>query len=289
MVPLVVLAAWRLMRQQQRERSQAYRTSRLMDTVLHTSLDWLWATGPDGRFSFCSPACKDITGYEPSELLGRHITRVIDPGDLADARVDWRARESDDSSWSRVVTVCRHRDGSRVLIDVAGRQMRDRDGRDCGFEGTCRVLNPETARSHAEVTARIEELLTDGSLITAFQPILCLETGNVVGVESLTRFSGLQELSPEVRFMEGAASIGLDVELELLALRTALTTAAGLPPELYVSANLSPRACLDPRLAAAIVESTIPHDASCLRSRNATRSPTTSRSRKHWHRCDAQD
>ncbi|GAB2722444.1 hypothetical protein GCM10027038_21230 [Arthrobacter bambusae] len=255
-VPLMVLAAWRLMRQQQRERSQAFRTSRLMDTVLHTSLDWLWATGPDGRFTFCSPACKDITGYEPSELLGRHITRIIDPGDLADARVDWKARESGDSSWSRVVTVCRHRDGSRVLIDVAGRPIRDREGRDCGFEGTCRVLNPETARSRAEVTVRIQALLNDGSLITAFQPIRCLETGNVVGVESLTRFSG-QELSPEVRFME-AASVGLDIELEILALRTALTTAAGLPPELYIAANLSPRACLDPRLAAAIVESTIP-------------------------------
>ncbi|MDP9906933.1 sensor domain-containing phosphodiesterase [Arthrobacter bambusae] len=256
-VPLVVLAAWRLMRQQQRERSQAFRTSRLMDTVLHTSMDWLWATGPDGRFTFCSPACKDITGYEPSELLGRHITRVIDPGDLADARVDWKARESGDSSWSRVITVCRHRDGSRVLIDVAGRPIRDREGRDCGFEGTCRVLNSEATRSRAEVTVRIQALLNDGSLITAFQPIRCLETGNVVGVESLTRFSGSQELSPEVRFME-AASVGLDIELEILALRTALTTAAGLPPELYIAANLSPRACLDPRLAAAIEESAIP-------------------------------
>ncbi|MDQ0211070.1 EAL domain-containing protein [Arthrobacter bambusae] len=109
----------------------------------------------------------------------------------------------------------------------------------------------------AEVTARIQELLTDGSVITAFQPILCLETRKVVGVESLTRFSGYQELSPEVRFIE-AASVGLDVELEILALRTALTTGASLPPGLYVAANLSPRACLDPRLAAAIVESAIP-------------------------------
>lgn len=257
MVPLVVLAAWRLMRQQQRERNQAFRTSRLMDTVLHTSLDWLWATGPDGRFTFSSAACKDITGYEPFELLGKHITRVIDPGDLADARLEWKARESGDSSWSRVVTVCRHRDGRRVLIDVAGRPMRDRDGRDYGFEGTCRVLNPEAARSRAEVTGRIQELLTDSSLITAFQPIRCLKTGSVIGAESLTRFSGSQELSPEARFME-AASIGLDIELEILALRTALTTAAGLPPELYVAANLSPRACLDPRLAAAIAESAIP-------------------------------
>ncbi|GAB3571326.1 hypothetical protein GCM10027405_37260 [Arthrobacter alkaliphilus] len=257
MVPLVVLAAWRLVREQERERSQAYRTARLMDTVLHTSGDWLWATGPDGRFTFCSPACKDITGYEPSELLGRHITGLIDPGDLADARVDWKARESGDSSWSRIVTVCRRRDGSRVLIDVAGRPVRDREGRDCGFEGTCRLLNQETARSHAEVTARVQELLTDGSLITAFQPIRRLGTGCVIGVEALTRFSGSQALSPEARFME-AASIGLDIELEILALRTALTTAARLPSELYISANLSPRACLDPRLAAAIVDSAVP-------------------------------
>lgn len=256
-VPLVVLAAWRLMRQQERERSQAFRTSRLMDTVLHTSPDWLWATGPDGRFTFCSPACKDITGYEPSELLGRHITRVIDSGDLADARLDWKASESGASSWSRVVTTCRHRDGSRVLIEVAGRPMRDREGRDCGFEGTCNVLNPETARSRAQVTNRVQALLDDGSLITAFQPIRCLKTGSVMGVEALTRFSRSQGSSPEVRFME-AASVGLDIELEILALRTALSTAAGLPPELYIAANLSPRACLDPRLAAAIVESAIP-------------------------------
>jgi len=256
-VPLVVLAAWRLMRQQQRERRQAFRTSRLMDTVLHASPDWLWATGPDGRFTFSSPACKDITGYEPSELLGRHITYVIDPADLADAREDWKARESGDSSWSRVVTVCRHRNGGRVLVDVSGRPMRDREGKDCGFEGTCRVRDAEMARSRAEVTARTQELLTGGSLTTAFQPILCLETGDVVGVESLTRFSGCQELSPEVRFME-AATVGLDIELEILALRTALTTAAGLPAGLYIAANLSPGACLDPRLAATIEGSDIP-------------------------------
>jgi EAL domain-containing protein (putative c-di-GMP-specific phosphodiesterase class I) len=135
--------------------------------------------------------------------------------------------------------------------------MRDREGKDCGFEGTCRVRDAEMARSRAEVTARTQELLTGGSLTTAFQPILCLETGDVVGVESLTRFSGCQELSPEVRFME-AATVGLDIELEILALRTALTTAAGLPAGLYIAANLSPGACLDPRLAATIEGSDIP-------------------------------
>ncbi|MFH5879159.1 EAL domain-containing protein [Arthrobacter sp. NA-172] len=254
-VPLLVFAAWRVVRQQQRERNQAFQTSRLMDTVLHTSQDWLWASGPDGRFTFSSPACKDITGYLPSELLGRHITQVVDTRDLADARENWAKDGS--NSWSRIVTVCRHKDGTRVLVEVSGRAVLDRDGKEQGFEGTCRVMATETARSCAEIPARIQALLTDGSIMTAFQPIRCLATNSIIGAEALTRFSGSEGVSPEVHFLE-AASIGLDVELEILALRTALTTAEALPPELYVAANFSPRACLDPRLTAAIEESAIP-------------------------------
>ncbi|WP_345053013.1 sensor domain-containing phosphodiesterase [Arthrobacter methylotrophus] len=256
-VPLVVLAAWRLVRQQQQERSQAFRTSHLMDTALRVSLDWLWAIGPDGRFTFCSAGCKDITGYEPAELLGRHITAVIDRADLTEAREDWKAREDGDSSWSRVVTVCRHRNGSRVLVDVSGRPVRDREGKARGFEGNSRILDAQSALSRAAATARTRELLTGDSLTTAFQPITSLETGNVVGVEALTRFGGRAGASTEVRFIE-AASIGLDIELEILAFRTALASAGGLPPGLYVGANLSPRSCLDPRFAAALRESALP-------------------------------
>lgn len=84
-IPFVVYASSSLVRQQHWERAEASQTARLMDMVLSTSREWLWAVGPDGRFTFSGPACRDLTGYEASELLGRHFTLVIDPGDLADA------------------------------------------------------------------------------------------------------------------------------------------------------------------------------------------------------------
>lgn len=258
-VPVVVYASSSLVRQQLRERAEASRTTRLMDTVLTTSREWLWAIGPDGRFTFSSPAGAEVTGYEPSELLGRHLGLIIDPDDLADALQQRNSSQDADAGWAGLHAVCRHKDGSRVLVEVSGRALRDAAGRPSGFEGTSRVLDPGTLDSLAtdEIRSRIEAMLAAGSLLTAFQPIRSLETGLIIGAEALTRFLSSPGISPEVWFVE-AAAVGLDVELDILALETALGAAIELPPNLSVSVNLSPRACLDARLPDILANSGIP-------------------------------
>lgn len=257
-VPAVVFASFSLARQQLRERAEASRTTRLMDTVLSTSREWLWAIGPDGRFTFSSPAGVDLIGYEPSELLGRHFRLVIDPDDLAEALQGRSATQDAAAGWSGLHTVCRHKVGSRVLVEVSGRALRDAAGRPGGFEGTSRALDPRTRDSLAtgEIRSRIEAVLARRSLMTAFQPIRSLESDLIVGAEALTRFPGSPSISPEMMFAE-ATTVGLDVELEILALETALAAAKGLPLALSVSLNLSPRACLDPRLPDILADSGI--------------------------------
>lgn len=54
-----------------------------------------------------------------------------------------------------------------------------------------------------------------------------------------------------------AASAGCLVELEFLATEAALKAAVALPAPLYVSINLSPEACLDPRLETLIHNSPV--------------------------------
>ncbi len=94
---------------------------------------------------------------------------------------------------------------------------------------------------------RVRVLLANRAASTAFQPISSLDTGMIAGVEALTRFTGLAMRSPEAMFAD-AASAGCLVELEFLAMEAALKAAVALPAPLYVSINLSPQACLDPRL-----------------------------------------
>src|SRR6478752_1559289 len=56
LLPVVLQAAWRLIRQQRRDQIEASNTGSLMNTVLSTTRGWLWAVGANGRFTFSSPA-----------------------------------------------------------------------------------------------------------------------------------------------------------------------------------------------------------------------------------------
>lgn len=258
-VPAVLWAVWRLDRQRRREKLEESRTSDLMNTVLGTSREWLWSTDVDGHFTFCGPGSLELTGYRPSELLGRHVSVVIDPEDLAEALQDRKAVDNPDASWEGLITVCRHRDGSRVLVEVNGKTLKDASGRPNGFAGTSRLLDsrPSPVPGSQEVKARIEAIISERTLLTAFQPIRSLNTGSVLGAEALTRFLSSPGASPEAWFLQ-AASVGLGVDLEILALETALAASARVPDPLYVALNLSPLACLDPRLTGLLTDSGIP-------------------------------
>lgn len=86
---------------------------------------------------------------------------------------------------------------------------------------------------------RIETALGSGVMHTVFQPIAALDTGRVAGVEALTRFECEPRRPPNEWFAE-ATEVGLGAQLELAACATALRGVQHLPPEMYLSVNLSP-------------------------------------------------
>ena len=106
---------------------------------------------------------------------------------------------------------------------------------------------------------RIEAILGDRMLLTAFQPIHELSSRNVVGVEALTRFVSDDGASADHWFNE-AAAVGLGSDLEFAALQAALIAAEQLPAHVYVALNLSPATCLDPRLRAFVEHSQLAVD-----------------------------
>lgn len=212
-----------------------------------------WVTGPDGSFTFCGPASRDLLGYEPSELVGRPLDLILDPGDLAAALNNTKHRENRGAGCAGMVTACRHRDGRRIPVELSFRAIYSGSGQKAGFEGTARTLVAVAAENLAarETTAMIQSVLAGSSMLTAFQPIRSLHTGAVIGVEALARFPGSPEMTPQEFFTQAALS-GLGVDAEIMALETALRAGVGVPASLYLGVNLSPEACLDPRVAGLI-------------------------------------
>ena len=127
-----------------------------------------------------------------------------------------------------------------------------------GFSGRARRIGPDTAQVVAaqRVRVNVEAILADKLLMTAFQPIVDLTTGRVVGVEALSRIVAEPGRTPDAWFRD-AAQVGLGTELELLAVEKAMTAAHDLPEDLYFSINVSPATCLDDRLLKLITRSAL--------------------------------
>jgi len=86
------------------------------------------------------------------------------------------------------------------------------------------------------VRDEIEHIIGSGAFQPVFQPIVDMGTQSVIGYEALTRFS--DGIAPDLHF-EQAATAGLGKALETATLRVALKAAELLPPDGWLSVNVS--------------------------------------------------
>lgn len=122
-------------------------------------------------------------------------------------------------------------------------------------------LNRESAEAphtvtvpvNSEVRKRIQSVLRDKLLLTAFQPIHELPEGDVIGVEALIRFVEQDGAAADVWFRE-ASEAGLGTELEIAALHCSLAAAEEMPQDMFVAFNLTPQTSKDPRVRALLEE-----------------------------------
>ena len=124
-------------------------------------------------------------------------------------------------------------------------------------------ISRNETRRLAGVSTRIGGLLARADLRIVFQPIIATDSGRLIGAEALSRFEPFHPADlpdpPDLVFAD-AATVGLGVELELLAVRCALAAAQALPDDLYVSLNVSPAALLTPELTDCLLDAALPMD-----------------------------
>lgn len=89
--------------------------------------------------------------------------------------------------------------------------------------------------------------VVDGETMTAaYQPIIDLATGAVVGVEALARVRDGDSLRSAEPWLRAATVRGCGVELELAAVEAALDQLAEVPPGVFLSINASPATLVSP-------------------------------------------
>jgi EAL domain-containing protein (putative c-di-GMP-specific phosphodiesterase class I) len=105
-----------------------------------------------------------------------------------------------------------------------------------------------SADSHRQMLVdRIGAAIDAGQPAIFLQPIHRLDTGRSSGAEALARFTDASKRPPNEWF-DDAFEVGLGIELELAAIRNALSAAAYAPADHYVSINVSPETALSGKL-----------------------------------------
>jgi EAL domain-containing protein (putative c-di-GMP-specific phosphodiesterase class I) len=96
-------------------------------------------------------------------------------------------------------------------------------------------------RRAASVAERMRRLIRGDGLHVAFQPIVDLASGRVVGAEALARFKDArgEPIATERCFLD-AHAVGLGAELELAVIALALGCEERLPDGRYLALNVSP-------------------------------------------------
>lgn len=102
-------------------------------------------------------------------------------------------------------------------------------------------------RAAEQTCARLAEVIHGRTIAIAFQPIVDLSGGGVLGYEALSRFPA-PETCPAGWF-EDAHRVDKGSELELLAIELAVSSLPALPPQAYMSLNVSPCTILSGTLA----------------------------------------
>ena len=104
----------------------------------------------------------------------------------------------------------------------------------------------DTYALNANKRSGLERMIMDREFIVHYQPVIELDTRQVVGYEALTRWN--DGTSPEVPFRD-AHLLGLGVECERVTIEKAVAEARSLPAGAWLSVNVSPSTVIeDPTL-----------------------------------------
>ncbi|MRR09821.1 PAS domain S-box protein, partial [bacterium] len=123
--------------------------------VADNAEEWVWETGREGTYTYCSPAVEKILGYAPGELVGRMRFQDLYVPD-ADAVV----RQEGDGRFARrlpfklFVRTALGKDGRRVILETNAVPFHAADGTFAGYRGADRDI---TASVQAEAARRESE------------------------------------------------------------------------------------------------------------------------------------
>lgn len=187
----------RLAREAQEAERLAQDSEARFRDIVEAASDWVWETDAEHRLTFISDRLRQLSGEEPSEVIGKTRFDLRLPGDQDPAWEYHRQILSRRQPFRDFEFVYLNADGERSWARIHGRPCFDAAGRFLGYRGTGRDVTAERADRRALKQSRA--LLR--AVIDAVPAIVNVK-------DSASRYVVMNRFQGEVYGVDPAAAVG---------------------------------------------------------------------------------
>jgi PAS domain S-box-containing protein/putative nucleotidyltransferase with HDIG domain len=110
-------------------------------SLVETTSDWIWEISAEGLYTYCSPKVRDLLGFEPEELIGKHLMDIIAIKDVERTKRIFSKLIDSRKPFSGFETICQARDGRVLVIEKNGVPVFDDSGELQGYRGIARDIS----------------------------------------------------------------------------------------------------------------------------------------------------
>lgn len=164
-----------------KEAEQALRDSeRRFRSLIENASDAIAIISADGQFAFVSESYVTVLGYEPSELVGRHVLEFVHDDDLDEAARAFGRIVAAPGATLQLTLRCRHQDGSWRVLEARARNLLQ-DPAIGGIVSASRDVTQQLALEAELVQAQKMEAMGQlaGGVAHDFNNLLTVITSNV--------------------------------------------------------------------------------------------------------------
>ncbi|MCF4968824.1 PAS domain S-box protein [Nostoc sp. CMAA1605] len=161
--------------------------------LVETSQDIIWSLDIQGNWRFVNPAVKNIYGYEPQEMIGRHYSEFVPPAAI-DKELEIISRLLAGEYLGNYETLVLAKDGSTLNLLCHAIALKDEEGQITGITGTATNI---TQIKQAEATLRRTNAILQAQKEAAIDAILVIDENRQVASYN-QRFCELWQLPGEL-------------------------------------------------------------------------------------------